>query len=435
MKLIQNIFLKITVFVSLVFVVWGVFFYFSIFNEVIDETDDILKKKKTLIIKQILNDPEMIRDNDGAILSYTVTPLPDKKGKVSFKDKFYNSTRYVDMEDEDEPVRVLETVFKMDDGKYYQLRLMISTLEQEDLTEAIVLYTFIMYILFLIVTFIGTRIILKRSFTPIYRLLDWLNSIVPGKAVPQLANPTSVSEYNELNSAAFKMAVKSEKAFQSQKEFIENASHELQTPLAIAMGKLEMMIEDDNLNDIQAEHVGEIYETLNRTVKLNKSLLLLMKIDNGQSGDMTDVSFNALAESVTGDLSEIYSYKDINLKNDYEGEFICHCNRDLAVILISNLIKNAFIHTPPEGEITISISDKRIEVINRDPENKPLDRNTMFSRFNNNRFASNSNSFGLGLSISKSIADLFGLSLEYSYLSGFHHFIITKKLNRSGNSN
>ena len=425
MKLIQNTFIKISAFISFIFIIWGVFFYFTIFHEVIDETDDILKNKKMLIIKQVINNPELLKDHDGALLSFSIEELPENE-KISFKDKLYNSTRYVEIENENEPVRVLETSFRMNDNKNYKHTLMLSTLEQEDLTETIVGYTLVLYFLFLIVTFIGTRIILKKSFSPVIRLLEWMGSIIPGKKIPQLINPTNIYEYKELNNAALDMALRSENAFNSQKQFIENASHELQTPLAIVMGKLEMMIDDDNLNEIQVNHIQEIFETLNRTVRLNKSLLLLLKIENNQIGETSDVSFSSLAHKITEDLSEIYSYKSINLSFTGDQEFVYKCNMDLALILVSNIIKNAFIHTPMDGFITINISSEKFIVSNTSNNSTPLSPDKIFTRFNNDRYSSNSNSFGLGLSISKSIASAFGLSLEYSFYDNIHSFIISK---------
>ena len=197
----------------------------------------------------------------------------------------------------------------MNDGNYYLLKIMISTLEQEDLIETIVFYFIVLYILFLALAFIGTRIILRKSFDPLYKLLKWIDNIVPGQEVKPLINPTSIHEYSELNNAAYNMAIRSESAFVSQKQFIENASHELQTPLAIAIGKLELMAEDEAMTEDQYNLISQIHDTLNRAVKLNKSLLLLMKIENGQIGNISTVNFSSIIKSLNEDFSEIYSYK------------------------------------------------------------------------------------------------------------------------------
>ena len=178
------------------------------------------------------------------------------------------------------------------------MKLMISILERDDMVEAMLWYLGALFLLFLICTSIGIQLVLKGVFRPLHRLLDWLHCIQPGKEVPPLDNPTKIREFRQLSDAALDMGNRSYKAYEEQKQFIENASHELQTPLAIVRGKVELLAESEGMTEQQMEQLDEIYATLGRAVKLNKSLLLLSRIENGQYTEMEDVSVDEILDEL-----------------------------------------------------------------------------------------------------------------------------------------
>ena len=118
---------------------------------------------------------------------YKFRPISEEEAE-DYDEEFYDSTVYIESEDEDEPVRVLKTAFRMPDGQFYELELMISILERDDMVEAILWYLGALFLLFLICTSIGTRLILQSVFRPLHRLLNWLQQIQPGKELPVLDN-------------------------------------------------------------------------------------------------------------------------------------------------------------------------------------------------------------------------------------------------------
>ena len=243
---------------------------------------------------------------------YKFTPISEEEGR-HYRQVFYDATVYIELEDEDEPVRVMCTAFRMPDGQYYELKLMISILERDDMVEAMLWYLGALFLLFLICTSIGIQLVLKGVFRPLHRLLDWLHCIQPGKEVPPLDNPTKIREFRQLSDAALDMGNRSYKAYEEQKQFIENASHELQTPLAIVRGKVELLAESEGMTEQQMEQLDEIYATLGRAVKLNKSLLLLSRIENGQYTEMEDVSVDEILDELLPDLMDIYEHKQVRL--------------------------------------------------------------------------------------------------------------------------
>ena len=117
---------------------------------------------------------------------------------------------------------------------------------------------------------------------PLYELLHWLDSYAPGREVAPVPNDTSITEFRRLNVAAQQAVDRSEELFERQKQFIGNASHELQTPLAVLGGRMEYLLDCADLDEETTGEIIQMRRTLDHIVRLNKTLLLLTKIDNGQ---------------------------------------------------------------------------------------------------------------------------------------------------------
>ena len=424
MKLLHYTYRKLSLLLFLLMAVWGVLFYYAILDEVVDETDDTLENYARILIKNALHDPSVL-DTEGTLMSfYKFRPISEEVGK-HYADVFYDSTVYVEMEDEDEPVRVMRTAFRMPGGEYYELTLMVSILERDDMVEAMLWYLGALFLLFLICTSIGIRLVLKGVFRPLHKLLDWLHGIQPGKEVPPLDNPTAIREFRQLSEAAVDMGNRSYKAYVEQKQFIENASHELQTPLAIARGKVELLAENEELTEQQMKELDAIYSTLGRAVKLNKSLLLLSRIENGQYTEMEDVSVDEVLDGLLPDLMDIYEHKQVHLvRKQGEEPFMIHCNHSLAQILISNLVKNSLLHNREGGELQIITTPASLAI--RNTGDTPLDGEKLFRRFYHS-MDGKKDSTGLGLAIARSIACSVSLRLTYSWQDGMHCFYLVKE--------
>lgn len=423
MKLLHYTYRKLSLLLFLLMAVWGVLFYYAIVDEVIDETDDTLENYAEILIESALHDPSVL-ETQGTLMSfYKFRPISEEEG-LHYAAVFYDSTVYIELEDEDEPVRVMRTAFRMPDGQFYELELMISILERDDMVEAMLWYLGALFLLFLICTSIGIRLVLKKAFRPLHKLLDWLHGIQPGKAVPPLDNSTSIREFRELSEAAVDMGNRSYKAYEEQKQFIENASHELQTPLAIVRGKIELLAENEELTEQQMKELDEIYATLGRAVKLNKSLLLLSRIENGQYAEMENVSVDDMLDELLPDLMEIYEHKQVHLVRKQGVEpFIIHCNHSLAQILVSNLVKNSLLHNREGGVLHIVTTSASLVIKNTG--DAPLDAEKLFARFYHGA-GSKQDSTGLGLAIARSIARCASLELSYEWQEGMHCFLLVK---------
>lgn len=424
MKLLSYTYRKLALLLFLLMAVWGVLFYYAIIDEVVDETDDTLENYSEILMESALQDPSIL-ETEGSLMSfYKFTPISEEEGR-HYRQVFYDATVYIELEDEDEPVRVMCTAFRMPDGQYYELKLMISILERDDMVEAMLWYLGALFLLFLICTSIGIQLVLKGVFRPLHKLLDWLHCIQPGKEVPPLDNPTKIREFRQLSDAALDMGNRSYKAYEEQKQFIENASHELQTPLAIVRGKVELLAESEGMTEQQMEQLDEIYATLGRAVKLNKSLLLLSRIENGQYTEVEDVSVDEILDELLPDLMDIYEHKQVRLiRKREEQPFIIRCNHSLAQILVSNLVKNSLLHNREGGELQVLTTPTSLVIKNTG--DVPLDGEKLFRRFYHG-MDGKKDSTGLGLAIARSIALSSSLKLTYEWQDGMHTFRLVKE--------
>ena len=101
--------------------------------------------------------------------------------------------------------------------------------------------------------------------------------------------------------------------FVNLKEFTENASHEIQTPLAIIKSKLEMVLQDKSLNDKQYQQIQAAFESTIRLSKLNEALLLLSRIENQQFVGQKEIDFCLLLQTRVQYLEELFDLKKIEV--------------------------------------------------------------------------------------------------------------------------
>lgn len=241
-----------------------------------------------------------------------------------------------------------------------------------------------------------------------------------GQRNEPLKNTTRITEFKKLNEAVIRHAQRNEELFEQQKQFVGNASHELQTPLAICRTRLELLMEDESLTEKQLGEMIGVHRTLEQITKLNKSLLLL-KIDNDQFTEISKVDIISLIARYLEDLKEVYAHKEITVEMDNTDVLEVSWNESLATTLVVNLLKNAFTHNIQGGDIRIVASGRSIAICNSGRA-VPLDSERIFERFYQG--SRNEESTGLGLAIIHSICKLHKMSLSYSYEGGEHCFKI-----------
>ncbi|QBQ40596.1 HAMP domain-containing histidine kinase [Sphingobacterium psychroaquaticum] len=403
--------------------VWASLFYAYILDEVYDNVDDGLKNQKIEILRGVYEEPELLETSEYGINQFRIRPAEGDE-EFSEENRLSREFFYMPYDDEQEPYRVLRTGFYGRDHKPYHLEIRTSTVEEDDLiydltTALMVLYAVLVLSLYLINTFV-----LGRAWRPFKIILDNLNHYRFGTKDKLRPIDTNVLEFNQLHTELDRMWRRNEELFDEQKRFIENAAHELQTPLAITINKLDLLMEDETLNESQLTQIAESKSSLLRLVNLNKSLLMLSRIENKQYKNVERVSFNDISRELVDEFQDLLDFKHIELLLHEESTFEIEMDRYLATVLISNLLRNAIKYTPEGGQINVFHVQDRFSVTNT-AIGPALDPDIVFNRFHKGE--QDKGSTGLGLAIVKSIVDSYPiLSVGYTYANEKHMFFIKK---------
>ena len=426
MKLIYRITLRLSISLLGLLSLWALFFYLILVDEINDETDDALEDYSEQIITRALGGEPLPPADNGTNNTYYITSVTSDYAREYDDIRYFNEMVYIAALEEEEPARVLKTVFRDQNDQYYELTVAIPTFEGEDLRLTILEWLLILYFL-LLLAIVGINVwVFYRSLRPLYTLLEWLDSFNVGRPTPPLDNPTPITEFRKLNEAALRSARRNEELFDQQKQFIGNAAHELQTPLAVCQNRLEALLDDDTLSEHQLSELLKTMGTLDSLVRLNKTLLLLSRIDNGQYPQTAPVDLGALIARLSDNFQEIYAHLGIALQLSRPASLIAELNPELASILLSNLLKNAFVHNRPGGHIDITVLSDRIILRNTGDET-PLDASRIFDRFY--RGSAREGSSGLGLALVRSICTLYQITIRYSFDKQEHVFELFFKKN------
>lgn len=418
MQFIYRIALRLTAVLLPLMAVWGALFYFTMVDEIRDEADDALEDYSAMIISRILSGEELPQGNDGSNNSFEVRAVDSNYAATHPHLRYHDENIYIPDKREQEPARVLTSIFSDAEGQFYELMVMTPTFEKNDLFEAVLAWIVVLYVALLFIVLVVTMIIFRRSLQPLYDLLHWLDAYRPGGRPESVPNKSDVEEFRRLNVALQQAVDRSEELFERQSQFIGNASHELQTPLAIIGNRVEWLLDSPSITEEEAGELFKIQKTLSRAVRLNKTLLLLTKIDNGQFPESVEVDIVTALEEGVESYGDVYAAREVNFTHNLPAELKVTMNESLAATLISNLVKNAYVHTPQGGDAHIEIVGRTLRVSNTGSE--PLDKEHIFERFY--QAARKEGSTGLGLALVAAVCRYYNLRLEYFFADGKHNF-------------
>ena len=397
--------------------IWAGIFYYAMLDEIYDSIDDGLDNQKGLVLQKLKLDSTILLNSDFEERDYAINEI-SSSAMMTKKDVYIDTMMYMQNEEDFEPVRLLTTTFQHR-NKNYKMQVMTSMVEEDDLVSEF-LYALIWLYAGLIATmFLLNKFLMKRIWSPFYHLLKQLKDFRIEKPAIDV-KPTRIEEFSLLNEAVQKMIKSTTDAYTSQKHFIENASHELQTPLAISINKLESLAETATLSSNESKLLVSALDNLERLTRLNKSLVLLSKIENRQFGSEEIVNINLVTKKILDDFSDQVDYSKIQLQLDEEAACFVTMNADLANVLVTNLVKNAILHNHPNGMINIKISKNSFTIANSS-SGIPLNEGNLFRRFNKD--VESRSSTGLGLAIVKAIAELFHFNIQYQH-TDMHIIII-----------
>lgn len=387
-------------------------YYFILHYVLVHQLDKDLEIEKQEILHQVKESNTLPETSDykDQQIKFTVSKVGN------FKSNFQTEDVYNIIEKEGESYRRLDFPLTVN-GNNFVATVRKSQQETEDIVQLILLITFSVIAFLLVILFIANRVLLGKLWKPFNNTLDQLTQFnLSGKNRIEL-EPTDIDEFAELNKTVIIMTKKVSNDYESLKTFTENASHEIQTPLAIIKSKIELLSQSENLDEVQMNILQSLNEATTRLSRLNQSLLLLTKIENAQFVQTEHVNISSLILKYIEFFEELAATKNITITRNIEAEQFAEMNETLAETLVSNIIINAIKHNISGGHIEISLEGKLLTVSNTGSEPK---RPTLefFERFKKD--AASGDSLGLGLSIVKKICENYGFSVFYKYIDEKH---------------
>lgn len=416
MKL-QNQSLKyLSISIFLIISLWAPIFYYIIQDEIHDSLDASLSNQKIQIIRQKTLDTsrEQILRMEG---NYFIREVSKNEAFAVF-DSYTDTSIYVPANKEQEPMRLLSTAFQAGDH-FYTLKVWSSVVEQDDLITDLFWAMVWLYVVLIVSVIIINNFALKRLWRPFYQILGQLKAYRIEKNEPLAALKTRTAEFAALKKAADSLTEHAREVFNSQKQFTENAAHELQTPLAVLTNKIELLLEKGDLDEHTAAELTAILSIIHQLKQLNKSLLLLSKIENKQFIENKKISLGQLCHEVLENLEPYATYKNVQVSFQQKQAVDIDMNSILAHVLVSNLIKNAIFHNKESGQVSITLTANRLTIANSGVKS-PLDSEAIFKRFF--KGSTSHRSTGLGLSIVAAIVKVYQLTIRYYYADEMHHF-------------
>ena len=398
MKLIRktNRYFLISIF-GVLMVSW-VLLFFGIRYIIQQETIEKLKVDEYRLIEFVKNDVSL--ESFGSLFEITLSEnneiFPDKISKVSLYDP---------VERENEDYLQLSST-RLIGGKTYVIKVRHSLIETNEL---ILLLTFafigVMFFSFLML-YIINRKFSQRIWTPFYATLERLNTFSLESGNSFKAPVTDIDEFRQMNHSLEELTAKLVKDYHVLKEFTENASHEIQTPLSVILMKLEEIIQTD-LDSAENEKIYVCYQSAMHLSRLNEKLLLLTKLDNRQFDFKSEVDLAELLSVQLEELKPLLKDKSVILELNLEEKFFVKLDSGLAQILIGNLLSNAVKYNVDGGKIYIGLNMNQLIISNTTNENPDI--MTVFDRFK--KSAKHPESLGLGLAIVKKITEQSGLNI------------------------
>ncbi|GAB2555350.1 sensor histidine kinase [Spirosoma aerophilum] len=325
-------------------------------------------------------------------------------------------------DDELIPFRQL-TFYAPIQGTMHRIEIRKSLIQTYRLIEVITITMALFLGLLLLGTFWFQSRLSVQLWYPFYDTLSRIKVFDLRNSKPLRLSQPDIAEFSELNEVLQKMADKMQHDYRNLKEFTENASHEMQTPLALINAKVEQLIQSEQLTKAQTDWIESIYQASRRMARLNQGLLLLAKIENGQFVDAQPIDLTAELTQRLTDMEEVLLHKQITVTYQPGTPFQVQLPPFLADSLLSNLVSNAIRHNVTGGCIDISSSTDHLSLRNTGP-GLATDPASLFLRFRKD--TTSNASVGLGLAIVRQICDSYQLAVSYSYADERHTLTLTR---------
>lgn len=373
-----------------------------------EEVEEVLFSTEARIVDRLQNDK----------VQYSLPPIVEIKEVEFLKSIILKDTIIFDPSQEEmELFRELST-YKTINNNNYQITVRNLVVESEDILIAIVLSYLIIFLFCFLFLFYFNKKNNIKLWSPFFKNLEQMKNFSISSKKPIELIESDVLEFSDLKKQIENLTSKVSRDYENLKQFTENVSHELQTPLSIIQAKIDTIINDFSINEKQYERITSIQKDIQRLKHLNKRITILTKIDNHQYLNNENINFENLIKN------KLDNFKDMGVNNIMfilNKKLIVSMDSFLAEILINNLISNAIKHNSDDGKILIVVNDNSL-IISNSGKSAINHQEKIFYRFykeNNSQ-----QSTGLGLALVKKICDYYNFELNYNYKENQHFFSV-----------
>ena len=413
MKLLTKNSLSLLSLTLFVFLFGIIAFYYLLRLEVDSSINKELEKRQSNIINQLIVERSF----------KNLTPFQNEKIRVTVIKNavnphpvYYDTLIFNQLDKRFVAYRQHGFVMGINNQEYY-IQIFKSLEETDNLIVRIFLIMTFLVIAILISIILINRYSSGKIWKDFYDTIKKINNYDINSQEQFKLEQSDITEFDELNRVLIKMIDRIQLNYSNMKEYAENASHELQTPLSIINAKMELLLQSGNLEEKQLKSVLEAYEASNRLSRVNKTLLLLAKIENRQFPESKLINPKEIFEYQLDILEDLIVSKELKISAQYDEGVEIKMNPYLADVLFSNLIKNAIRHNVAGGKIIIESTARYLMISNTGTELKSNPED-IFKRFYKSSISKES--LGLGLAIVQKICEVYDFKLKYSYQDLLH---------------
>ncbi|CAN5786037.1 HAMP domain-containing sensor histidine kinase [soil metagenome] len=412
MKLLNKATLYYLLVSLLIFAAGGIVIYYAIQAIVKEEVDEQLYSEKEKVLGKL-------KDN-GAAPPFLLSEFIVVKPISSAHKELLRDTMIFDLADEELlPFRQLVFSHAVN-GEMYEVTISKSLLESDDLVEAIAKAFLIIALILLVSIVVLNRFISRSLWRSFEKLLVDLKKFRVQDKKAVVPKASRIREFDELGAAIGQMTTRMVNDYTNLRQFTENASHEMQTPLAVIRSKTELLIQSPGLPEAEMQKLQDIQEAVRKLAQVNRSLLLLARIENDQFTATLPVAMKPLTEKLLLNYEDLIAEKNIQLETSLADVNI-PIHATLAEMLLNNLIHNAIRHNVNVGKVKVLLSEEAFIIANSGSLFM-VEPGILFERFGKNDAANDS--IGLGLAIVKEICEKSGFVVSYRFDQNEHIFTV-----------
>lgn len=384
-----------------------------------------LKEHNTIVSEEIKNNLQSQNFSDSVLnksvaLWNQLQPSSHLREVTELKsDSTYNIYRKNNFSKKEERFQGLTTYFQLK-GKKFALSVETNMEESHETILGLALVSLIFFVLLLIGLIILNRRLSDKIWQPFNSSIKTIQEFDLNRHDLPVFEETDIVEFETLNTRLEHLIKANINSFEQQKQFVENASHELQTPLAVIQSKLDLFLQEAALSKRQSEIIDQAQNALGKANRINRNMLLLAKIENNHFEDREWIDLKELLQENLEMMNSFIEAKRLSVALSCSGITKIKTNSTLLEILLSNLLTNAIRYSEENSKIDIQISGHYLMISN--PGTQALKQEHLFQRFG--RVNNETPATGLGLAIIQQVCLQFKWDITYAFEAGQHKFSV-----------